>query len=1096
MELTEKDLNEITAQVKESIREDSATIEQLPMVQNVSGGTRVEINAGRSANMDTLKRYIAPIGHNEGEVFSGAEGAKLQSDVSTLKTKVENNKALADTAKTTSEEAKVAANKAQAAADDAQSAADTAQETADEALAKAFKVVKFAGVSTPPPSWEVKTNPVGLTSDDESVMGVFYDPEHDRMYIPHQVTSSGGGVVTTGHEIYLYWSDAANFGKTVNGWTGSATVKPFEHTIYSNGRGLWVYNGSEMILFADLTDSTYHQAAFDAASVATFNALWLSMGYEYNQLGYRKDSSTPYLSYADARLALIADLKKDDRITDALITKWNVTADGVVDLGVVASSEVAFTQAAQKSVTENVRVRQIRWRTSDSNDDGGQGAGGTIFQERYGNWNVVQWMMFEGQNRICKVRTITTGGNYAVSEWQNMVIPQFLTYDLVSRMIRAVAPHSPGQAATAAPSTELMQLPLADQNHAGLMSNEDKVKLDNMGSGGSVGAMAYIGQEAHLGDYTTINAIKPDGETGGVAMMNSREAFAPVILEEGAHVGFKSDIGNFVKLPDGFKIIKIDGVGAPFDEMGSEDNMTDVFSAGSYQLGAPVGVYFSPTEKLLYIAGRGDEQYADADYPVYHYTHCFKWPETPNAICSFNRNDFGEADSNGFVKPFKDSLYLTADGLLYVSDGDTLHAADKKAYALALNAISKLNERIPESSSVGGYTTIGSDTTIGDNVNIPDGFNGADVKSTADTAQTTAGTAQTTANTAKTTANTAKTTADTAKATAETASTTANTAKTTAEAASTTATTAQTTANTAKTTADTAKATAETAKSTADTANTNATAAKTAATEAKTAATEAKTTATTAKATADTANTTATTAKTTADTAKATADAAQATADAFDQMIGDGVSIGDNVTIAADTELAATLTQFTAKGKSGATTTTIFTAGKGSSIGNNATIAPGVYVGGKEVRNGNWIVGLIPDGASPEHSHDPSTVFHLWDGDRLAGLAYVAPVGSSYLDRGPTFITREFFSPNDYNDERRVITFAWGDVFDSISPQWRNDIERKIILPEGFNGYAIVELLYAILTRLEIFSGSGVNPAEHLTEHQKNMFLRVLDHLW
>lgn len=165
-----------------------------------------------------------------------------------------------------------------------------------------------------------------------------------------------------------------------------------------------------------------------------------------------------------------------DEIADA-----GKATEGVVDLGVVTSSTVAFSKAAEKSITENVKVRQIRWRTSDSNADGGQGAGGTIFQERYGNWHISQWMMFEGPNRVCKVRTITTGGNYQVSEWQNVVIPQNLTYDPTQRMIRSVGPYAPGQGVTTGPTTDLLHLPLADEDHAGLMSNEDKVKLDGIG---------------------------------------------------------------------------------------------------------------------------------------------------------------------------------------------------------------------------------------------------------------------------------------------------------------------------------------------------------------------------------------------------------------------------------------------------------------------------------------------------------------------------------------------------------------------------------------------------------------------------------------
>ena len=68
MAITQNELNEIISEVEKSLKESSRTIEQLPLAQSVSGGTLVEINNGRSATMDVLKRYIAPQGKLEGEV--------------------------------------------------------------------------------------------------------------------------------------------------------------------------------------------------------------------------------------------------------------------------------------------------------------------------------------------------------------------------------------------------------------------------------------------------------------------------------------------------------------------------------------------------------------------------------------------------------------------------------------------------------------------------------------------------------------------------------------------------------------------------------------------------------------------------------------------------------------------------------------------------------------------------------------------------------------------------------------------------------------------------------------------------------------------
>lgn len=251
--------------------------------------------------------------------------------------------------------------------------------------------------------------------------------------------------------------------------------------------------------------------------------------------------------------------------SQAYVSKWNVTAEGVVDLGKVASSTEAFALAADKSITENVKVRQIRWRTSDDNTDGGQGAGGTIFQERYGNWYISQWMMFEGPNRVCKVRTITTGGNYQVSEWQNMVIPHFLTYDLIQRMVRSVGPHAPGQEATDVPATDLWQLPLADQNYAGLMSSQDKVKLDGIGEnviipdnftgkdyrvcdGAFVGSDAFVGNETEIGPYINIYGSKYNYSFGQITLGYDWNGFESITLKEGTQIDHHAIIGPNVMI--------------------------------------------------------------------------------------------------------------------------------------------------------------------------------------------------------------------------------------------------------------------------------------------------------------------------------------------------------------------------------------------------------------------------------------------------------------------------------------------------------------------------------------------------------------------
>lgn len=110
---------------------------------------------------------------------------------------------------------------------------------------------------------------------------------------------------------------------------------------------------------------------------------------------------------------------------------WNLkkSTEGILNLGTVVNTTAAYDAAAAPSVVSNPRIRMITWRTSDSMADGGRGDGGTIFQERYGNWYVVQWMMFEGSNKRPKARLITTGGNYSCGNWLPLLLPVDVAYE-------------------------------------------------------------------------------------------------------------------------------------------------------------------------------------------------------------------------------------------------------------------------------------------------------------------------------------------------------------------------------------------------------------------------------------------------------------------------------------------------------------------------------------------------------------------------------------------------------------------------------------------------------------------------------------------
>lgn len=146
-------------------------------------------------------------------------------------------------------------------------------------------------------------------------------------------------------------------------------------------------------------------------------------------------------------------------------------AEGVLNLGVVESESVAWSRAAEREVTENPAVREIRWRTSDEPQ---RGAGNTIFQSVHGNWYVVQTMLFGGERFRCRVRTITTGGNYQVGPWQDLVLPVGFEYNMASRVVSArhMAMTTGFPGADSRKET-LFTLPLASTSVAGLMPAAD-----------------------------------------------------------------------------------------------------------------------------------------------------------------------------------------------------------------------------------------------------------------------------------------------------------------------------------------------------------------------------------------------------------------------------------------------------------------------------------------------------------------------------------------------------------------------------------------------------------------------------------------------
>ncbi len=198
--------------------------------------------------------------------------------------------------------------------------------------------------------------------------------------------------------------------------------------------------------------------------------------------------------------------------------------------------------------------------------------------------------------------------------------------------------------------------------------------------------------------------------------------------------------------------------------------------------------------------------------------------------------------------------------------------------------------------------------------------------------------------------------------------------------------------------------------------------------------------------------------------------------------------IGDNVEIADNTVLSTTLTEFKAVCKSSNKTTTIFSAGKGSSIGKNARVAEGAEVGSNvNVSNLYSDDYAIRTQAGPKLEYISETYdisgphqlrpkFYLyddWNGYSVSGIAYLSPADSGN-DCGLTYLAREWSDPENAM-RPRLITFSWkdpGTVHDVEDMVWNPSVERKIVLPEGFDGLAIMRALLALAETAGVLNAS------------------------
>lgn len=145
----------------------------------------------------------------------------------------------------------------------------------------------------------------------------------------------------------------------------------------------------------------------------------------------------------------------------------NITLRNIIDLGILGQTD-AEAKAAERGITENSRVRIITWCSGDN----GAGDGCSILQSRWGTYYVCQVELFVGQERAVRYRLITTGGNYSVGEWQDLIIPTGMSYDAGLRKVKCngIRPNS---------TKDLFTIPMASVSGYGLVKIGKYLKIEN-----------------------------------------------------------------------------------------------------------------------------------------------------------------------------------------------------------------------------------------------------------------------------------------------------------------------------------------------------------------------------------------------------------------------------------------------------------------------------------------------------------------------------------------------------------------------------------------------------------------------------------------
>lgn len=280
-----------------------------------------------------------------------------------------------------------------------------------------------------------------------------------------------------------------------------------------------------------------------------------------------------------------------------------VKIDSIVDLGVVSNQAAAENAAAERSVTENSDVRIIMWRTGDN----GRGDGGQIIQSRWGNYYVIQVMMFVGQEHSCRYRLITTGGNYSVGEWNDLIIPSNVFYSPGTHrvMYNGFLPGADNE-------KTLFEIPVADDEELGIVR---------------IGGPFYMGENDEL-NIRTGKGITFDGFGNIQAKVNTAHGLDfykdnSLAIKAGKGIGFEEDSGGITVLYDKGLAFDEDGKlrvntgeGITFDYNGgialNIGTDTDkykglIFNEGSRTIGvnAGKGLTFNNYELVLNLAEEG-----------------------------------------------------------------------------------------------------------------------------------------------------------------------------------------------------------------------------------------------------------------------------------------------------------------------------------------------------------------------------------------------------------------------------------------------------------------------------------------------------------